>query len=82
MNGYTLKSCENLITKYVNEYGGDVTTLEEGVLGLGKVILHNAENKKIIIITEFYINSQSSGHSIRKYNKMPKKYEKLLEKIL
>jgi hypothetical protein len=77
----SLESCEELIGRYVNEYGGEATTLEEGCLGLGTVLLHSAEGKKTIIIKEFYINAWSSGHTIRKYNKMPKKYEKLLEEI-
>jgi len=76
MRTISLKDAEALIDKYINEYKGELTELEEGCLGLGKLILHNAEGKKTIIIQEFYINSQSSGHKIRKYNKMPKKYSK------
>lgn len=79
---YDLKSCDNLIDRYVNEYGGEVTTLEEGVLGYGTLILHNAKGKKTIVIKEVYINAWSSGHSIRMYNKMPKKFEKMLGKVL
>ena len=78
MKNYTLQCCEELIEKYVNKYGGEMTTLEEGCLGLGKVILHGGEGRKTIIISEFFINSWASGHSIRMYNKMPEKYKKLL----
>jgi hypothetical protein len=81
MTTYTLETCENYINKYVNEYGGDSTTLEEGSLGLGTVLLHGAEGKKISVIKEVYLNAWSSGHTIRQYNNMPKKYEKLLEKV-
>lgn len=75
---YTLQSCETLIDRYVNEYGGTLTQIYEGCLGLGFVILHDAPNKKTILIKEYFINHWSSGHTIRMYNKMPKKYEKLL----
>jgi hypothetical protein len=78
---YSLESCENLIKRYVNEYDGCATTLEEGSLGLGTILLHDAPGKKTIVIKEFYLNAWSSGHTIRKYNKMPKKYETLLEKV-
>lgn len=81
MTNYSLKSCQNLIQRYVNTFGGQVTTLEEGVLGLGTTILHDAPKKKIIVIKEFFINSWTSGHKVRMYNKMPKKYEKALEKL-
>ena len=76
MTNYGLQNCENLINKYVNDYKGEATTLEEGCLGLGTVLLHSAEGKKTILIKEFFINSQSSGHTVRKYNKIPKKYQK------
>ena len=81
MGNYSLKSCEKLINKYVVDYNGIATTLDEGVLGLGTVILHNAKGKKTIIIKEFYINAWSSGHTIRKYNKIPKKYLKLIDNV-
>jgi len=81
MNTISLKNCEILIDKYVNEYKGTATTLDEGVLGLGKVILHSAKGKKTIIINEVYLNSQSSYHTIRRYNKMPKKYKLLINKL-
>ena len=80
MKNYSLTACENLISKYVHEYGGEATETREGVLGLGTVVLHSAEGKKSIIINEFYINAWQSGHSIRRYNKLPKKYKELIEK--
>ena len=81
MKNYSLEACEKLIDKYVNEFGGQMFTYKEGSLGLGTVVLAYAEGKKTIIIKEFYINAWNSGHSIRMYNKIPKKYEKfILEK--
>ena len=82
MKHYTLTACENLIDRYVNENGGQATTLEEGVLGLGTILLHSAEGKKTIVIREVYETAWSSTHTIRLYNKMPKKYAKALENIL
>ena len=82
VRNYSLQSCENLIERYVNEYGGEATCIIEGTLGLGQIILHSAQGKKTIIITEYYIHAWSSGHKIRKYNKMPKKYKSILDKII
>ena len=76
MGIYTLNSCEELIKKYINVYQGEATTIDEGILGLGTVLLHSAAGKKSIIIKEVYINEWSSGHTIRMYNKLPKKYLK------
>jgi hypothetical protein len=71
---YDLRSCEELIDKYVNTYKGECEVIEEGCLGLGKILLHGAEGKKSIIITEIFVNSWTSTHTIRMYNKLPKKY--------
>ena len=78
---YTLKACEDLISKYVNEYGGEAVVFDEGVLGLGTIVLRYATGMKSYVIKEFYINAWSSGHTIRAYNKLPKKYEKWTEDI-
>jgi len=75
MKLYSLKSCESLIDTYVNTYKGVLTTIEEGVLGLGTLLLHSASGKKCIVIKEVYLTPWSSGHTIRKYNKLPRKYE-------
>lgn len=69
---YDLKSCENLMQRYI-EKGGTVTTIKEGVLGLGTVVC-KGNNLKTSIIEERYQNAWSSVHTIRKYNKCPKKY--------
>ena len=75
MTIYSLSACEKLIDRYVNKLGGFATVIEEGVLGLGKILLHRASGKKSVIISEVYLTANSSGHTIRKYNKLPKKYE-------
>lgn len=47
MNTYRLSDCEDLISKYVNEYKGECQVIEEGVLGLGTILLHSAIGKKV-----------------------------------
>ena len=79
MKNYSIKYIENLINKYY-EKGGEMVTLEEGCLGYGLCMLYG-EGLKTTIIKEYYINEWTSGHNIIMYNKMPKKYEKMLEKI-
>ena len=76
MTTYSLNACENLIQRYV-ERGGEIITLKEGCLGLGLMLLCG-HNLKTTIINEVYLNAWNCGHTIRKYNKMPNKYEKML----
>lgn len=78
MKNFSLEYCENLINTYVNDFGGQIIQINEGVLGLGNLILHGAKGKKIIVINEYYINSWNSGHNVRMYNTTPKKYQKYL----
>jgi hypothetical protein len=80
MKLYTLKSCEDLIRDWTSK-DGQVTVLEEGILGLGQVVLHGLNGHKIVIITETYLNAWSSGHKVRMYNSMPAKYQKLIDKL-
>lgn len=76
MNLYTSKAVDQLINHYI-EKGGEVTELEEGVLGHGHLLLHGA-GLKTTVVKEVYINEWSSGHKVRSYNETPKKYEKLI----
>ena len=79
MTTYTLNACENLINQYI-EVGGEVIELEEGSLGFGKLLLI-AKGKKTTIIQEVFLNAWSSGHTVRMYNKTPKKYQEILNKL-
>lgn len=81
MKTYNLKQIDNLIDKYVNTFGGEVSTLEEGVLGYGLTVLHGAKGKKSIIIKEIYLNAWSSTHSVRMYNSLPIKYQNILNNL-
>lgn len=51
----------------------DIITLQEGSLGYGVMVL-KCDGFKTAIIQERYLNCWSSGHTIRLYNKTPKKY--------
>ena len=80
MTYYTLEACMNLSRKYY-EQGGVIDEIEEGVLGLGLRILHG-DGLKTAVIREVPRNEWTSWHTIRMYNKMPKKYTKMIEKKL
>ena len=73
MKLYRLKEIDKLIEHY-EQNGGECTEIKEGVLGYGVTVL-TAEGLKTAVISERYLNECSSGHSVRLYNKTPKKYE-------
>jgi len=76
---YALDQVEKLIRNYQKKDPNmEMVELEEGCLGYG-ITMISGENLKTAIITEKYLNEWSSGHTIRLYNKTPKKYEKMLE---
>lgn len=77
---YSLKVVDKLFAKYT-EKGGVITTLEEGVLGYGLTVCHG-DGLKTAVVREVALNAWSSApaHSIHFYNRMPKKYEKLINK--
>jgi len=75
MNNYSLKSLEN----YIANFDGEAIQLEEGILGLGTILLTNGSQKTDIIIREYFINTWTSGHDFRRYKNLPKKYKSMLE---
>ena len=77
---YTLEACMNLSRKYY-EQGGVIDEIEEGVLGLGLRICHG-DGLKTAVIREVPRNEWTSWHTIRMYNKMPKKYAMMIERKL
>jgi hypothetical protein len=81
MKTYTLESLEKLIDIYINQYNGVLFQVLEGCLGLGEILLYNAKGKKTIIIKELYLNDWNCTHTVKKYNKMPKKYKLLIDNI-
>jgi hypothetical protein len=78
MRTFSLKYCQDIIERYVNDYEGEILEIDEGGVGLGTLILHSGVNAKTILITEVYLNCWSSTHKVRMYNKIPKKYEKII----
>lgn len=81
MRNFCLKSIEKLIQQYVHEFGGQMYQLAEGGVGLGLVVLTGAEGKKSVIIREYYLNHWSSGHDLKVYRKLPKKYQSIIDSM-
>ena len=80
-NLYQCFAIDDLISRYI-EKDGEILEIEPESLGYGKLLLYpNGANLKTIIVTEIALNCWSSTHKVRMYNKMPKKYEKILEEI-
>ena len=78
MQLYSYTQVDELIQKYADKGGGTLQT-DEGCLGSGDWLLFDHSGRlKFIVIKEVYLNEWSSAHTIRKYNKIPKKYEKIL----
>lgn len=80
MKLYTSTAIDNLIEWYEMQCG-DVTQLEEGVLGHGLLILRG-DGLKSVVVQEVYINEWSSGHKITRYNVLPKKYQTMLTRLV
>ena len=76
---YALEAVEQTVNNWI-EAGGEISTVEEGVLGWGLTICHG-EGLRTAIIKEVPLNEWSSAHTIRIYNKMPKKYHAMLENM-
>ena len=54
--------------------------MREGTLGCGDVLLYDETGKLYtFVIREVYINEWSSGHTVRKYRKIPAKYQAMVE---
>ena len=73
MKLYTLEAVDSLINQYIDK-GGQVVTIEEGVLGYGTLLLYG-DGLKTSVVKEIYLNEWSSAHTIRSYNETPKKYK-------
>jgi hypothetical protein len=80
MKHYRLSAVEDLINRYV-ERGGEVAIeIVQGSLGYGTTICFG-DGLKTAVIQERFENSQSSTHTITMYNKLPKKYQLMLDKL-
>lgn len=72
---YTMEAVDKLAEKYLAK-GGEVITTREGVL-LDDMLMHG-EGLKTAVITSVFLNEWSSAYSVRFYNRLPKKYEALI----
>ena len=76
---YSYKAVDDLIARYINK-GGEALQTWEGVLCSGDWFLYDFSGKlKFYVIKEVYLNEWSSAQTIRAYNKIPKKYQKILD---
>ena len=80
MKLYTYNAVKDLMDRYLDK-GGDVYEIEEGSLAQGLTICM-AEGYKTAIINEVYLNEWSSGQKVRFYNRLPKKYEKMIDNAI
>lgn len=74
---YSYKQVDSLINRYFDLENNEVVKIREGVLGSGDWLC-TAEGKKTAVIKEIFVNSWYSTHTVRMYNKTPKKYLKFL----
>ena len=81
MKLYTNTCIENTIAKYI-DLGGQLDIIDENscLLAFNLAVL-SAPNYKYLIIKDKYLNDWSSAYTVKKYNKLPKKYSDLINKI-
>lgn len=79
MTYYDCGQVQNLIDRYTKE-GGQTFQMREGILGYGDLMLYDESGKlRTFIVHEVFQSCWSSVHTIRGYNKMPKKYRNMLD---
>lgn len=82
MKLYGSSAVQELVTTYVEQGGECFIEIVPGSLGWGLTILHDSTgNLKTYIIKEVALSAWSSGHKIRGYNKIPKKYQEILNNL-
>jgi Fe2+ transport system protein B len=72
MKNYNYQDVDKLIENYINK-GGEAIQTREGILGSGDWVL-TSDTLSSFIIKEVYVNCWNSTHTIKRYNKLPKKY--------
>jgi hypothetical protein len=77
---YNYQQIDKLIERYSNIENSITFQICEGVLGSGNWIL-TAPGKKTAIIKEVYVNAWQSTHTVKMYNKTPKKYQSILNNL-
>ena len=77
---YSISSTQEFISSMI-EKGWDCVELDEGVLGVGDLVLIAPDDKHYnFVIREVYLNEWSSGQTIRKCAKLSQKILKEIEK--
>ena len=77
---YTSKEIDNLARLYRSIDGGEVhEELEPGGLGWGVTVM-TAPGKKTAVITEKVLNQYETAHTVRFYNRTPRKYADMIAK--
>jgi hypothetical protein len=74
---YNYKEIDKFIERYSSFENSTVIQIREGILGSGDWIC-TAPNKKTAIIKELFVNEWNSTHTLKLYNKTPKKYINLI----
>jgi len=77
---YTYQQIDKLINRYSEIENSETIQTREGVLGSGDWIL-TAPGKKTAIVKEVFVNAWNSTHTVKMYNKIPKKYSKLIDNL-
>jgi len=75
---YNYQQIDKLINRYSEIENSEVIQINEGILGSGNWIL-TAPGKKTAIVKEVFVNSWCSTHTVKMYNKTPKKYLKIIQ---
>ncbi len=79
---YTVSAINGLISEAVDA-GYDVVTVEEGVLGFGTtVLIAPREGYYNFIVQERYLNEWSSGHTVRRTQKLSKAMIKQIDAVM
>ena len=80
MTYYDCGQVQKLIDEYT-EKGGKTLQIREGSLGYGDLLLYDEnDNLRTFVVREVFQSCWSSVHTIRGYNKIPKKYKRIIEK--
>lgn len=76
-NLYTSGAIQELAQYYIDN-GGEVYEVVGGTLGWGTTIM-TRDGWMSIIAQEIYVNEWTSAHKVRRYRKLPKKYQTMLD---
>lgn len=77
---YSYRQIDKFLDKYSKIENSEVIQTREGLLGSGDWVCI-APGKKTAIIKEVFVNSWNSTHTLKLYNKTPKKYIEQLNNI-